>query len=95
MILNTTYTISEYTRLSKLGKEHVYKRKKTTLIIRCDCCYEVFERHKGSMDPKRANNNYYHVCSNCDSKRFAQEKGVERRHIWDMPVSSLKRLGQL
>lgn len=95
MIVKTTYTVNEYSRKSKLGKDHAYTRKKTVLIIRCDCCYETFEREKGSMDPNRANNNYYHVCSNCNAKRFAQEKGVERRHIWDMPVSSLKRLGQL
>lgn len=95
MIIKSHYVLTSYTRLSKLGNEHSYKRKKTILTIRCDSCQEVFQRDKGSMNPKRANNNYYHVCSNCDSKRFAQEKGVERRHIWDMPVSSLKRLGQL
>jgi hypothetical protein len=33
-------------------------------------------------------NNYFHVCSNCDAKRFAQRKGIERKKIWDMPASS-------
>lgn len=47
------------------------------------------------MDPNRLNNNHYHVCNNCDVKRFAQQKGVENKHIWDMPVSSLKTLDQL
>jgi hypothetical protein len=47
------------------------------------------------MDPKRVNNNVYHVCSECDAKKFAQSKGIESKHIWDMPVSSLKTLGQL
>jgi hypothetical protein len=54
----------------------------------------VFTRDKGNMDPKRLNNNYYHVCGDCDAKKFAQEKGVESRRVWDMPVSSLKTLGQ-
>lgn len=95
MIIGSEYISTIHTRKSKLGKEHSYSRKKTIFIIRCDCCQITFQRERGLMDPKRANNNYYHVCSNCDAKRFAQEKGVERRHIWDMPVSSLKRLGQL
>lgn len=95
MLVSTEYQITEYTRLSKLGIEHTYNRKKTILVLRCDCCGAMFKREKGSMDPKRVNNNVYHVCCDCDSKRFAQEKGVERRHIWDMPVSSLKTLGQL
>ena len=46
------------------------------------------------MDPKRLTNNYYHVCGSCDAKKFAQEKGVESRKVWDMPVSSLKTIGQ-
>lgn len=46
------------------------------------------------MDPKRLNNNFYHVCGNCDPKKFAQLKGVEARKVWDMPVSSLKTLDQ-
>ena len=94
MILDTEYAITEYSRLSKTGHEHTYKRKKTIIVFRCDCCGEVFRRDKGSMDPKRVSNNFYHVCGNCNSKKFAQEKGVEKRHIWDMPVSSLKTLGQ-
>lgn len=95
MIIGTEYIVTEHKRLSKLGKEHTYVRQKTVLNIRCDCCHEVFNREKGSMNPKRLTNSVYHVCSNCDAKRFAQQKGVESRHVWDMPVSSLKRLGQL
>lgn len=95
MLLTTEYVLTSYERTSKLGKIHSYERKKTILIIRCDSCGSEFRREKGSMNPKRMNNNVYHVCNNCDAKRFAQEKGVERRHIWDMPVSSLKTLGQL
>jgi hypothetical protein len=55
----------------------------------------MFKRDKGNMDPKRLNNNYYHVCGDCDAKKFAQSKGVEARRVWDMPVSSLKTLDQL
>lgn len=89
------YEQHTYYRKSKNGNEHSYQRKKTLLVFRCDCCQEVFKRDKGNMDPKRITNSVYHVCANCDSKRFAQSKGVESRKIWDMPVSSLKKLGQL
>lgn len=95
MLVNTEYQVTTYTRKSKLGIEHSYSRRKTILILRCDSCGETFQRSKGSMDPNRISNSVYHVCKNCNAKKFAQEKGVEKRHIWDMPVSSLKTLGQL
>jgi hypothetical protein len=47
------------------------------------------------MDPKRVSNNYFHICPNCDAKRFAQRKGVEKRKIWDMPASSMMPIGKL
>jgi len=77
-----------YERPSKLGKIHKYYINVTMVILRCDNCGTEFERSRGSMDPKRLNNNYFHVCSNCDAKVFAQKKGVERKQIWDMPASS-------
>jgi hypothetical protein len=40
------------------------------------------------MEPKRLNNNYFHVCENCDAKKFAQKKGVERKQVWNMSASS-------
>jgi hypothetical protein len=95
MIIGTEYVVTNYSRESKLGRIHSYIRKKTIIVVQCDCCHEIFRRERGSMSPTRLNNNYYHVCSNCDTKKFAQEKGVESRKIWDMPVSSLKTLGQL
>lgn len=95
MLLQTEYEITEYSRMSKLGSIHKYSRKKTILVLRCDCCGEIFKRPKGSMDPNRINNSVYHVCKNCDAKKFAQEKGVEKRKVWDMPVSSLKKISQL
>ena len=75
-------------RKSKTGKEHAYKREVTHCVFRCDNCDAEFERTRGSMDPKRLSNNYFHVCKNCDSKVFAQKKGVERKQIWNMPASS-------
>jgi len=78
-----------YERVSKNGHKHPYFRNKTFLQLRCDCCMTEFSRPKGSMDPKRLSNSYYHVCSNCDAKKFAQEKGVEKRNIWNMKADSL------
>ena len=95
MFLTQTQIITEHTRQSKTGRLHTYSRKRTILVFRCDSCGTEFTRDKGSMDPKRVNNNVYHVCNNCDAKKFAQRKGIESKHIWDMPVSSLKTLGQL
>lgn len=95
MIISTEYVITEYTRTSKYGKIHTYFRKKTIIVLRCDNCSLIFNRNKGSMDPARVTNQFYHVCSKCNAKQFAQSKGVERRKIWEMPVSSLKTLDQL
>ena len=79
---------SRHVRKSKTGKEHAYKRDITYCVFRCDNCDAEFERARGSMDPKRLNNNYFHVCKNCDSKRFAQKMGITKKQIWDMPASS-------
>lgn len=95
MFITTEIESFDYTRVSKLGQVHAYSRTRTYAVFRCDNCGEVFRRLKGSMDPKRLNNNYFHSCDNCDSKRFAQKKGVERRTIWDMPVSSTKDISRL
>ena len=75
-------------RRSKLGKQHTYNRKKTMVLMKCDSCEEEFSRPRGSMDPKRISNNYFHVCENCDAKTFAQQKGVENRKIWQADASS-------
>jgi hypothetical protein len=95
MYIGHEYAQHSYYRKSKYGTVHAYLRKKTVLIFQCDCCQGIFKRDKGNMDPKRLNNSVYHVCGNCDAKRFAQEKGVEARMVWDMPVSSLKTIGEL
>ena len=78
---------TKHTRNSKHGKEHTYFRHVTLVVLKCDSCECEFERPKGSMDPKRVSNNYYHVCNSCDAKVFAQKKGVDRKKIWDLPAS--------
>ncbi len=88
MYLGIEKETQRYTRISKLGVEHTYNRTRTYVVFRCDNCGEIFNRLKEKISPKRLNNNYFHCCSNCDSKRFAQKKGAERRTIWDMPVNS-------
>lgn len=75
-------------RRSKLGKQHTYCRKKTMVVLRCDNCNTEFTRERGKMDPKRLNNNYFHVCENCDAKRFAQKRGVNAKQVWSLKASS-------
>ncbi len=87
MFLKTKSQVNQHTRVSKSGVEHTYTRTKTLAVFRCDNCDELFERELKKVQSKRLSNNYFHCCSNCDSKRFAQRKGVERKKIWDMPAS--------
>jgi len=94
MYIGIEFRENHYMRTSKRGKVHTYARRKAVVVFRCDCCQGVFNRDKGDMDPKRLNNNFYHVCGDCDAKKFAQSKGVESRKVWDMPASSLKTLDQ-
>ncbi len=88
MFISQSTIKTEHVRKSKLGSEHVYYRNKTIVQFRCDNCDKEFVREKGSMDPKRLSNNYFHVCSDCDAKRFAQRRGVERKRVWDLNASS-------
>jgi hypothetical protein len=87
MFLKVKTQTNQHVRISKLGIEHTYKRKRTLAVLRCDNCDTVFERDLKHIDRKRLSNNYFHCCSKCDSKRFAQRKGVEQKKIWDMPAS--------
>lgn len=84
-----------YTRKSKSGKVHTYSRVKTYIKFRCDNCDSEFKRERGKMDPKRLNNNHFHVCTNCDAKRFAQKKGVEKKQVWNLSASSDIPIGKL
>ena len=79
---------TRHERQSKLGHTHPYTRNKTFVLLRCDNCDTEFDRPRGNMDPKRLSNNYFHVCKTCDSKKFAQKKGVERKQVWNMSASS-------
>ena len=95
MYLGQEYAQQCHYRKSRYGTMHAYMRKKTVLLFQCDCCSGMFKRDKGNMDPRRLTNSVYHVCGDCDVKKFAQSKGVEARKVWDMPVSSLKTIDQL
>lgn len=77
-----------HNRKSKNGNLHSYHRNRTYVVLRCDNCDTEFERERGSMDPKRISNNYFHVCDNCDAKVFAQKRGVQKKQVWDLPASS-------
>jgi hypothetical protein len=88
MFLKIELQNNQYTRKSKKGVEHTYTRSRTVAMFRCDNCDETFSRELKKIDRKRLSNNYFHCCSNCDSKRFAQRKGVEQKKIWDMPAGT-------
>jgi hypothetical protein len=94
MFLTTKQQRTTHTRTSKLGKTHEYERTKTVALFRCDQCDNEFTRDLKHMDRRRLSDNYFHCCSNCDSKRFAQRKGVERKKIWDMPASTTLPVGK-
>ena len=90
------YTIkTKHLRHSKNGVAHEYYRNKSIILLKCDNCDQTFERPRGSMDPKRLSNNYFHVCSNCDAKRFAQKRGVDRRKVWNLTASSSLPIGKI
>jgi hypothetical protein len=88
MYIGTKKIVKQYQRASKHGLTHTYKRIVTIVVFTCDSCGITFERSQGQVDPRRCNNDYYHVCPNCDTKQFAQSKGVERRRMWNTPVNS-------
>ncbi len=94
MFLTKEYIEINYTRTSKLGVEHSYTRTKTLAVFRCDNCDETFKRELKKVSSKRLSNNFFHCCSSCDVKRFAQKKGVERKKIWDMPASTELPVGK-
>ena len=88
MLIQTKKVTTTYTRLSKFDKTHTYTRTKTVLVLQCDNCSATFEREQGKMNRQRASRDYYHVCSNCNPKQFAQKRGVERRKIWNLSADS-------
>jgi len=86
---------SRHTRKSKTGIVHEYSRCKTYIRFRCDNCGAEFERARSKMSPNRLNNNYFHVCDNCNAKKFAQRKGVEKKQMWNMTASSSTPISRL
>lgn len=94
MFIKTENESTEHIRKSKLGEEHPYKRIKTVVVLLCDNCGALFKRDLKKINRKRLSNNYFHVCSNCDAKRFAQRKGVEQKQIWDLPASTELPVGK-
>lgn len=87
MFLGKEFEVNVYTRPSKLGELHSYRRTKTFAVLRCDNCDKIYRTELKKISSKRLNNNVFHCCSECDVKRFAQRKGIERKKIWDMPAS--------
>ena len=77
-----------YTRGSKTGKQHEYYRFRSIAVFSCDNCDSLFEKDLKHIHSKRLSNNYFHVCGNCDPKRFGQRRAVEKKKIWDMPAST-------
>lgn len=88
MFIETKKIKTEYTKVSKLKNAHSYSRIKTVAILQCDSCQSLFERDQGSMDHRRISDQFYHVCTTCNPKQFAQKKGVERRQLWKLHVDS-------
>ena len=88
MFIETKTVVSQFIRKSRSGVEHSYTRNKTVAVFKCDCCNFIFERDLGKVDHRRLSNYFSHVCSNCNSKQFAQKKGVEQRKYWNLPVDS-------
>lgn len=88
MYIKTKIVETVFERPSKLGKTHRYIRKKSIAVLICDSCDEIFERELKKISRKRLSNNYFHCCCECDQKKFAQRKSVERKKIWDLPAST-------
>ena len=88
MFIQTLKTIRLHKRKSKLGVYHTFKRKNTIYVFCCDSCEATFMRLKADVNPTRATNDYKHVCSNCDTKKFAQKIGVKMRSVYRLDASS-------
>lgn len=93
MFLETLKTIRLYERKSKLGQYHTFKRMNTIYVFECDSCHTTFLRPRKKVDPARASNDYKHVCSHCDMKKYAQSVGVKMRKIYQMDASNTLNIG--
>ena len=92
MFIETLKTLRLYERQSKLGIYHTFHRKNTIYSFSCDSCGGAFLRPRSKVDPERASNDYKHVCSYCDTKKFAQKVGVKMRKIYKIDASSTQPL---
>ena len=88
MFVETLKTMRLYERQSKCGVYHNFHRKNTVFVFKCDSCGVQFLRPRAKVDPERATNDYKHVCSCCDTKRFAQKVGVKMRKVYKLDASS-------
>ena len=88
MFIKETTQIHLFQRESKLGNVHNFKRRRSVYHFKCDSCSKEFLRNKSQVTPSRASNNFHHVCSDCDSHRYAQKVGVEMRKIYNLDASS-------
>ena len=95
MYINETTVEKKFKRKSKNGAEHSYTRKQRIVNLKCDNCGEIFTRPRGSMDPKRLSNNYFHVCDKCNAKQFAQKRSVQNQYKWKLTASSKLPVGRL
>ena len=95
MYISETVVEKEFKRKSKNGLEHSYTRKQRIVNLKCDDCGLSFTRPRGSMDPKRLSNNYFHVCERCNAKQFAQKRSVQRNCQWKLTASSNLPVGRL
>ena len=92
MFVETLKTMKLYERQSKLGVYHTFHRKNTIFVFKCDSCGITFLRPRKNVDPERASNDFKHVCSYCDMKKFAQKIGVKMRKIYKIDCSSTIQL---
>lgn len=95
MFLEAIEQETVFSRRSKCGKIHNYVRRSMVYLFMCDSCSREFLRSKSKVNIKRASNNYYHICNNCNIKKIAQTIGVRQRKILSIPASSLKSIGDL
>ena len=92
MFIETLKTIKLYKRESKLGVMHNYRRRNMIYVFKCDSCNGQFLRPRSKVDPDRASNDYKHVCSYCDTKKYAQKVGVKMRKVYKLDASSTQTL---
>lgn len=95
MLIEIYNVRAEYSRTSSQGTSHKYYRTHKVAVLQCDCCGEKFERRINQIDPRRLTTNHTHVCPECPTKKFAQNKGVESRHFWNTTVDLDKDIDEL